>query len=174
MGDLVRQLKSCLAGNVCFIGIGNVDCGDDGFGVRLAEELQRRRVPNVVLAGTNPEVYLGQVGDRLFDHVLFLDAVAFGGEPGSTVLLNALEIMPRYPQVSTHKISSGLLAQWVESDGKTRAWLLGVEPGSVQPTSSLTGAVQTTLSVLADLLCSCTATQGSRLRAIEPAAKENV
>ena len=37
------------------MGLGNIDCGDDGFGVRLAEELLEAGVPDVEVAGTAPE-----------------------------------------------------------------------------------------------------------------------
>jgi hypothetical protein len=40
MPDLREQLQQLLEGRVCLMGLGNVDYGDDGFGVRLAEELK--------------------------------------------------------------------------------------------------------------------------------------
>ena len=41
MPDLREQLQQLLQGRVCLMGLGNVDFGDDGFGVRLAEALAR-------------------------------------------------------------------------------------------------------------------------------------
>ena len=151
MPDLREQLQQLLQGRVCLMGLGNVDYGDDGFGVRLAEELKsevRRpkaeRNPKsegrseelssscsdfglwtsfglrssefglrrqVIVAGTTPERFIGRVADEGFDHLIFLDAVEFGGAPGSVVLLNSDEMAARFPQVSTHKISLGLLAK---------------------------------------------------------------
>jgi hydrogenase 3 maturation protease len=154
MPDLRDQLESCFAGQVCLMGMGNVDYGDDGFGVRLAEKLLAEGMPGVVVAATSPERYLGQVADRGFDHLLFLDAVEFGGHPGSVVFMDAEQLIPRFPQISTHKISLGVLAKWVEANGKTKAWLLGVEPESTKPAAQLTPAVQTTLEALTELLCS--------------------
>jgi len=58
----------------------------------------------------------------------------------------------RFPQVSTHKISLGLLARCLEANGRTRAWLLGVQPESLQPGAGLTPAVQNTLKILTELL----------------------
>jgi hydrogenase maturation protease len=160
MPDLREQLQQCFQGRVCLMGLGNVDYGDDGFGVRLAEELKseirnpkaegnpksegRSEDPgrsssdfglrsHVIVAGTTPERVIGRVADESFDHVIFLDAVEFGGAPGSVVLLNSDEITARYPQISTHKISLGLLAKWAEVNGTTKAWLLGVQPESLKP-----------------------------------------
>jgi hydrogenase maturation protease len=153
MPDLDQQLRECLKGRVCLMGLGNVDLGDDGFGVRLAEELVAAGVPDVIVAGTTMDRYLGSVVDEGFDHLLFLDAVEFGGAPGSVVFLDSGEMAARFPQVSTHKISLGVWATWVEATGRTKAWLLGVQPESLKPSQSLTPTMQTTLASLRQLLC---------------------
>ena len=152
MSDLHEQLRYRLEGRACLMGIGNVDYGDDGFGVRLAEKLQREGTPDVIVAGTAPERYLGRVADEDFDHLIFLDAVDFGGIPGSVVFLNSSEIAARFPQVSTHHISLGLLAKSVEANGRTSVWLLGVQPESLQRAESLTSPVETMLETLNELL----------------------
>lgn len=161
MKDLRRQLEESVKGRVCLMGLGNLDYGDDGFGVRLAEELLEASVPDVIVAGTTPDRYIGRVADGGFDQVVFLDAVDFDGAPGSAVFLSADEMAGRFPQISTHKISLAALAKWVEANGTTRAWLLGVQPESLRPPGigsaappRLTPAVQTTLEVLRDLLLS--------------------
>jgi len=166
MADFLEQFKLCLPGRVCLLGLGNVDSGDDGFGVRLAEALIRCGAPgpfargelqalssslHCLIAGTQPERFVGRLAARGFDHLVFLDAVEFGGPPGSVVLLNSDQMQARFPQVSTHALSLGLLARWVEANGVAKAWLLGVEPASVQPGSPLSGPVQETLGRLLDV-----------------------
>ncbi len=106
----------------------------------------------MVGGGTTPDRFVGRVADEGFDHLIFLDAVEFGGVPGSVVFLNAEEMAARFPQISTHKISLGLLAKWAEARGSTRAWLLGVQPESLKPGASLTPTVQRTLEALVELL----------------------
>jgi hydrogenase maturation protease len=182
MRDLCGQFQQIFQGRVGLMGLGNVDYGDDGFGVRLAEELKSevrspksegrpkdegRRAGNisreadtvlrdeVIIAGTSPERFIGQVGQEGFDHLIFLDAVEFGGAPGSVVLLDSQEMAARFPQVSTHKISLGLLAKQVEADGRTKAWLLGVQPESVRPGEGLSATVVGTLELLLELLVFC-------------------
>lgn len=150
MPDLRQPLESSLPGRVCFMGLGNVDYGDDGFGVYLAEALIAAGVPNVIIAGTTPERWIGQAAS--FDHVVFLDAIEFGGNPGSVVFLDSAQMAARFPQISTHKISLALLAQWVEANARTQAWLLGVQPESLKPARQLTPALQRTLQALCDLL----------------------
>lgn len=152
MSDLGEQLEQRLAGRVCFMGLGNVEYGDDGFGVRLAEELKAAGVPNVIVAGTAPDRWISHFTG--FDQIVFLDAVEFGGAPGSAVFLDSAEIAARFPQISTHKISVGVLARWVELAGSTKAWLLGVQPESLKPSPQLTPALRLTLKALRELLCS--------------------
>ena len=50
MPDLRQQLQSLFRGRICLVGLGNTDLGDDGFGVRLAEELKARFCPEIEAA----------------------------------------------------------------------------------------------------------------------------
>ena len=170
MPDLREQLVQRLPGRICLMGIGNMDRGDDGLGVRLAEAVAANRLSSVdgvapqhlkmeaeerisvMVAGTTPERYLGQVTEAGFDHVVFLDAVEFGGAPGSVIFLNAEEMTARFPQVSTHRISLSVLAKWIEASGPTQTWLLGVQPESLKQRAGLSPVVQTTLELLAEWL----------------------
>jgi hydrogenase maturation protease len=148
MPDLRQQLER-LRGRICFMGLGNTDYCDDGFGVRLAEKLIEAAVPDVIVARTAPERWISRLSS--FDHAVFLDAVDFGGAPGDVIFLDSAEITPRFPQISTHKISLGLLAQWIEAQGLTKAWLLGVQPESLT-SPHLSSSVQKTLDVLCVLI----------------------
>ena len=161
MADLGEQLRQGFWGTVCLMGIGNVDYGDDGLGLCLAEALRDSLRPagrplreglEVIVAGNEPEYFIGRVEEKAFDHLVFLDAVEFGGAPGSVVLLDSEEIAARFPQVSTHKISLGFLAKRIEAGGTTKAWLLGVQPESLKRAHRLTPTVQKTLDALNELL----------------------
>jgi hydrogenase 3 maturation protease len=163
MPDIREQLQQCFQGRVCLMGLGNVLYGDDGLGVRLVEALAKaegrsadtRRsdcAPDYVIAGTAPERFVGGAAGASCDHLIFVDAVDFGGVPGSAILLNSEQMSARYPQISTHKISLGLLAKWAEANGTTKAWLLGVQPESLRPGGELTPAVRATLELLLELV----------------------
>lgn len=176
MPNLREQLEQRLQGRVCLMGLGNADYGDDSFGVRLAEELRESVLPQgwrVLEAGNTPERFIGSVADQGCDHLVFLDAVEFGGAPGSAVFLDALEMTARFPQISTHKISLGLLAKWAEANGTTKAWLLGVQPESLRPGQALTATLQRTLAALRELLCSVLPPQPEEIPAVPPIAEVN-
>ncbi len=72
----------------------------------------------------------------------------------------------RFPQISTHKLSLGLLAKWATANGAGRAWVLGVQPASLRPAAALTPPVQATLDLLHELLCAAARPAGSRLAAL--------
>ena len=164
---LQQQLDSCLHGGVCFVGLGNRDFADDGLGVCLAEALAHAGVPDVHVCATNPESCVGQIAAAGFEHVVFLDALEVGAQPGSAILLRSAEIIARYPQVSTHKLSVGTLAKIVEANGTTKAWLLGVQPESLEPTGQLSPAVRRSIELLTDLLLSLKTSELATTASIE-------
>lgn len=151
MESLGEQLRS-LHGRICLMCVGNPDGGDDALGVRLGEELTREQLSGVVIAGAELERFLARGVSDGYDHLVFVDAVDFGGPPGSVVFLNSEEMAARFPQVSTHRLSLGLLGRWIESQGNTRAWLLGVQPESLVPEHALSRSAQTTLALLKETL----------------------
>lgn len=135
MPDLRHQLLAFRHQPTLWVGVGNDRYGDDSAGLNLAQHLAESGIPHVVSTGTNPERWLSTAQLCSFAHVVFLDAVEFGAQPGSVVFLNADEMVTRFPQVSTHKISLGLLATYVQSQGAARAWLLGIQPQSLRTPS---------------------------------------
>jgi hypothetical protein len=58
----------------------------------------------------------------------------------------------RVPQISTHRISLGMLAKYVESSGKTRAWLLGAQPATLRRAPAISPALQSTVTALTELI----------------------
>jgi hydrogenase maturation protease len=177
MNDLRLELERCLQGKVCLMGIGNEAMGDDGLGARLAQALGERLDPGatqplglpekapgrleVIVAGVSPERWLGTIADGGVDQVLLVDAVEFGEVPGSVILLSAAEIKSRYPQISTHKISLGLLAEWLERATGAPVWLLGVQPASLEPGSALSPKVRLAVHILVEWMREFTGTTGS-------------
>lgn len=185
MPGLREQLEALLTGRVCVVGVGNVGQGDDALGMCLAEQLAGAGVEPVLFAGTEPERLLDAIAATGCERVLFLDATDFRGRPGSVVLLETDEITARYPQVSTHKLSLGLLARLIESDGRRKVGLLGVQPRTVaqggggaaamrwgnDAVCALSEPVQRTVEALAELLGGLLVKSGgsSRPRAVQPA-----
>jgi hydrogenase maturation protease len=89
------------------LGIGNPLLGDDGFGVEVARRLKEAgEVAGVeIVDGGSQGLYLlPYLQGR--SHIIVADAIAFGGEPGEIVRLNADQIPARLQvKVSEHQIS---------------------------------------------------------------------
>ena len=49
MPDLREQLQQCFQGRVCLMGLGNVQYGDDGFGVQAGGGAEVRRPKSEVV-----------------------------------------------------------------------------------------------------------------------------
>jgi len=130
--NIKDALSSVFQGRTAYLGIGNTDRGDDGAGVELARRLDKAGVRNVFDGGIHPESRTYALREGNFDTIVFLDAVDAGAEPGSIVLLETKEIISRYPQVSTHKISMGTLAQLLTTGTHCRVWLLGIQPRTIE------------------------------------------
>jgi len=150
--DFRTALDEALTGKTGFLGIGNTDLGDDGFGVRLAEALAASGVPDVIIAGTVPENHITSLIDGRFDNLVFIDAVNTGADTGSVVFFEADEIKSRFLPVSTHKCGLGTLARLIEMESSARVWLLGIQPAALQQRTGLSDSAQTTLELLHRIL----------------------
>jgi coenzyme F420 hydrogenase subunit delta len=75
---------------IVIAGCGNILYADDGFGPAVAEELRNCRLPDNVQAldaGTSAPHYLFPMLDpAITKRLIILDAVDFGGCPGSIIL----------------------------------------------------------------------------------------
>jgi len=150
--DFCAAIEEALTGKTGFVGIGNPDRGDDGFGVRLAQELAADGVLDIIIAGMEPENCITSLINGGFDNLVFLDAVETGAGSGSVVFLNADDIKSRFPQVSTHKIGLGTLARLIEMESSARVWLLGIQPATLREGTGLSDAARTTLELLHRIL----------------------
>ncbi len=178
--ELQALFRNCSPQRVCLVGIGNLEWGDDGFGMVLAATLKDRfaqsnlayhgqRRPSILEGGSTPENILHSITSNRFDHVILLDAVDFQALPGTVILLDGAQLEHRFPQISTHKISLGLLAKYVACHNQSRVWLLGVQPLSLSGTT-LSPQVQSAVEVIANILVAGL-TQASMVAPATPSAQ---
>jgi|GEM_PF-3504060 len=83
---------------------------------------------------------------------VFIEAVDFGGRPGAVTVLQTEEILTRFKRLGPQVHSLGPLAERIESNGHTKAWVLGVQPASLRPDRPLSRSVQSTFQALVQLL----------------------
>ncbi|RMF43211.1 MAG: HyaD/HybD family hydrogenase maturation endopeptidase [Deltaproteobacteria bacterium] len=140
---------------VLVLGIGNSLMSDDGFGIRVVEQLQRRyRFPdNVrVLDG-------GTLGLDLLPHLegveklLIVDAVDMKSEPGTVFRLEGEEVPRAFAnKLSVHQMGVQDLLAVAELQGYCPPELVfwGVQPGSIEMEMELSPAVRPAVDQVAD------------------------
>jgi len=127
------------------IGVGSPLMGDDGFGPRVIQELQRRGDPEgveAVDAGVGGLTLIGLLEGA--DRVLLIDAARMGEPPGT------LRVFPlkgggaaQPAHLSLHEISLRPVLDFADALGiRPEMVLLGVEPEVVAPGCGLSPAVE--------------------------------
>jgi hydrogenase 3 maturation protease len=112
--------------NYLIMCIGNRDGGDDAIGPYVADKLREEQVNVVVLdCGVTPENYTSVVKQHNTQHLIIVDAVDMGLEPGE------LRIVPKEKigrmHISTHGIPISVLIDYLEQYiGKIS--FIGIQP----------------------------------------------
>jgi hydrogenase maturation protease len=139
--------------NVLVLGVGNILLHDEGLGVRVIEELERRYTfaPEVELldGGTCGLELLDNLKGR--DLLIIVDAMKNGGPPGSVYRLADREVPAHFnTRITPHQLGiSDLLATLGLMDSLPgRLVLLGVEPGDLSTGLGLSPAVEQGLALV--------------------------
>jgi len=120
--------------NILILGIGNILWADEGFGVRVVQELDKTyQFPHTVSildGGTQGLGLIPYVQEA--DILIIIDAVDFQLEPGTLILLSDDEV-PAYfgaKKMSLHQISFQEVLALCQLLGKSprQSYLIGVQP----------------------------------------------
>ena len=121
--------------------------------MRLAEALRAAGYPDVIVAERTPEQWVPSSCGAGARPSCFLDAVEMGRRPGPSFSSTPREIVARFPQVSTHKLSLGTLARLIEAERRERVLPpRGAARVAVGHAAGLSAPVCTTLEILRTLL----------------------
>ena len=118
--------------------IGNDMRGDDAAGPIVAEKLNQKILScpekysdiKVVNAGTVPENYTGLIRSESPSHIIFVDAVEMGQNPGSLRLVYEDEIA-NY-SISTHAMPLSFMIKYLKSFSDAEVILIGIQPKSLE------------------------------------------
>jgi len=146
---------------VLVAGIGNVFCGDDGFGVEVARRLAGESLGKDVcvrdfgVAGVHLayEMTSGQ-----YDEVILVDAVPRGEAPGTLYAIEPdIADLPS-DAADAHGLTPDSVLAWVRRVGgaSPRVTVIGCEPASLDESMELSapvaGAVDTAVTMVRDRL----------------------
>jgi hydrogenase 3 maturation protease len=139
---------------VFVLGIGMDWKSDDRLGVALAHALAKKLAagPDIRIAsgGEAPENFTGAVRDFAPSHVVLLDAVDHGLEPGTVFL--AAEQSIAMGDMTSHHLPLKLLMRFLSASLPCRVILVGVQPQNLQPGNRLSAPVRKTVTALAGFL----------------------
>lgn len=126
---LRAELRDVPPDSVVVVCIGNPLRGDDGFGPAVAQALAGKLRLEVLDSGLTPENDLPRVARLRPAAVLLVDAVHFGGRPGTLRLLKPETL--RADGISTHSGSLSLVAEFLSGECGARVLVLAAQPGQV-------------------------------------------
>jgi hydrogenase maturation protease len=118
--------------SILVAGVGNVFCGDDGFGVALADRLARIELPagvEVVDFGIRGMDLAYALHDG-YDAAVMLDAMPRGGRPGTLYVIEP-ELEEGAVAIDTHDMDPAkvlALARGLSDEPLPRILILGCEP----------------------------------------------
>lgn len=140
---------------IVILGVGNILMQDEGFGVRVVEELTRRyRFPDNVLVLDG-----GTLGMELLrfvtgaDRLLIIDAVSGGGNPGDLYQFANEEVKAYFKnKVSLHElgIQDVLAALELLEQPVREVVILGIQPAVIDVGLELSEAVQPGVAATAE------------------------
>jgi hydrogenase 3 maturation protease len=127
---------------------------DDRLGVALAQALAKKLPAGpdirIVSGGEAPENFTGAIRAFFPSHVLLLDAVDHGLEPGTVFLADERSIT--VGDMTSHHLPLRLLMRFLGSSIPCRVILVGVQPQTLLPGNKLSSPLKKTLPLLAEFL----------------------
>ena len=109
--DLREALRGFLSRKGVFVGVGNEDRGDDGFGPLCARLLHEKGI-EAIDAGEVPENYTSAIARACPGTIVLIDAADFGGKAAELRSFRATSAP--WTDLGTHTGSLALVARYLE------------------------------------------------------------
>jgi hydrogenase 3 maturation protease len=149
IGELLRGAR-----RIFVLGIGMDWKSDDRLGPALARAVAHNlpAAPDirVVDGGEAPENFTGTVRDFAPSHVILLDAVDHGLEPGTVFLVDEARIA--MGDMTSHHLPLKLLMRFLRESIPCCVILIGIQPQTLLPSNKLSPPIRRTLPLLAQFL----------------------
>lgn len=130
--------------------IGNILCGDDAAGMKIAERISGLCKENEVVfaCSSAPENFTGAVKDFMAEKVLLIDAACMGKEPGTISLIKPEEIAG--VSFSTHMLPLKYMTDYLKASLSCEILLAGIEPCDCSPGTEMSEAVKSAVEEFSD------------------------
>ena len=152
VGDeqLLERLINLQGSKTIILGIGNTLKGDDGAGAIVCRQLAGKTSAEVIDAATVPENYIQLIIKKAPRNLLIVDAIDFGGQPGTINLFKPEQLGSLV--VSTHTLSPRIFIDLIVQEIDVRVYFLGIQPLRTQIGSCLSAAVDKAVRELVSIL----------------------
>jgi hydrogenase 3 maturation protease len=147
--ELTARLQGIPRDRIVFVGVGNRLRGDDGIGPE-AIDLLEGRVPHALDTDSVPENYTGAIKRLGPSAIVFIDALDFGGSPGSGRLIEASDVQGY--GASTHNLSLDVSMEYLKNETGADVFLVGVQPERIGDGEGVSPSLVKPLKKLADIL----------------------
>ncbi len=139
---------------VVFVGVGRVENGDDGAGItiinRLMSVCKDSEKSLFINGGAAPENLLGVITRSQPRLVVFIDAAQMDREPGCVQVI-PIEMIGGLTAV-THGLSFGIIGRYLQDEVGCRVMVLGIQPQSNQPNTTLSRVISDVVQQVSDSL----------------------
>ena len=125
------------------VGVGSEYRSDDALGSIIARSLKKRSDFLPIDAGDIPENYTGVIKDFRPDSILFIDAVNYGGNPGSIIFTTPESLTEK--RFNTHRPSLRHVMEYLKAETGARITLLGVQPEEIKPGLTISQTISSTI-----------------------------
>lgn len=135
------------------IGIGNILQKDDGIGVWVVQELMKENIEDVEIIDGGTAVYDLVNTFMEFDHLIIVDSLKAGHEPGTIYRLTANELNFREGKSSLHEIHFLDVLKMIQKLGHNpEVTVIGIEPEEICYDMSLTETVKGKIPQIIELI----------------------
>ena len=156
--DFEHQLRAKIASvpvsKLLILGVGNTLKADDGVGPAVCEGLKPILPGQVIEGGTAPENYVQKILNFAPKLLLIVDAMDFGGEPGTIRLFEPEELGGGLS--STHALTPRTFTDLIAGQCGTEILYVGIQPGDVTMGAAMTcvmeAAAKECVRCIADVL----------------------
>jgi hydrogenase maturation protease len=139
-----------MTGRILVAGIGNIFLGDDGFGVEVVRRLSTMAIPDGVIVADFGIRGIHLAYEMLdgYDHVVLVDAMSHGGEPGAIALVEAeTDASTATDAPDGHDMHPAAVLAYVKAIGGTPppVTVVGCQPASIDEGIGLSEAVASSI-----------------------------
>ena len=140
MRGLIKTLINKLDGarKIAVLGIGSDLRADDGAGIIVVEELEKKignlksRIPiGIFIGATAPENLTGEIRRYRPSHIIIVDSLEMKKKAGSVIVLET-EAVGGGVSFSTHTMPARILADYFLRSLKCRVIMIGIQPRSIK------------------------------------------